>query len=384
MFVLGALGISEPRFLAVVFALVFSITVYEAAFEVARTLGQPRFVAASMILRAAFMVIFGSVVLWYGYGAFGLGLAVALAHVLASGPCLGTFFRLRPQRSVRDAALRILIYGWPLLLSFGISAVGQSIDRLILAHYAGPAALGPYGVVADVLRQSFTVCGDAIALSLVTLAKRHAKQDEEAAANLVLQKAFNVCLAAAAFGAAFFMVFGDFALNLILNQEFVASAHDLIPIFAISFAFITMRNFYFAQVIYFTEASYLELIVSILFLVISTILSLLLVPMYGAKGAAIALMSASIVSCFAFRIIGRRWYNLPIDRAGLGIMPAMAVLFVFAARALNDVIPGGTIALAINATVFALLGGFIIVRFGFFRALPGHTVAKNQDRAVAS
>ena len=61
-------------------------------------------------------------------------------------------------------------------------------------------------------------------------------------------------------------MFGDAVLRVVLQPEFIAPMRDLIPIFAVAFAFATMRSFYFAQVIYFTNASYLELVVALLFL----------------------------------------------------------------------------------------------------------------------
>ena len=114
-----------------------------------------------------------------------------------------------------------------------------------------------------------------------------------AATEITLRRAFNACLATAVFGAAFFIVFGDVLLRLVLKPDFVGPAHDLIPIFAVAFAFMTMRNFYFAQVIYFTHASYLDLMVSLLFVAVSTVLSLLLVPAYGPHGAKLVYVAES-------------------------------------------------------------------------------------------
>jgi O-antigen/teichoic acid export membrane protein len=363
-------GIFEPGFLVAVFALVCGITLYEAAFEVARTLLSVRSAALSMILRAVLIVAFGGASLWLGGGARGLAVAIALAHVLAAGPALSTFVDLHWSRGSRATALHILTYGWPLLLSFGVAAVGQSIDRLLLAHYLGTATLGPYGVVADMLRQSFMVLGETISLSLVTVAKSHANNGDDAATETTLLRAFNACLATAVFGAAFFVVFGDVLLRLVLQPEFVGPAHDLIPIFSIAFAFMTMRNFYFAQVIYFTRASYLDLMVAILFVVVSSALSLVLVPEYGPRGAAVALMVSSIVSCVAFMVLGRRWYALPVDFTALGVMPALAVLFVLGAHTAADFIPNGSAPLFVDGVVFALFGGFTVRRFGLLHATP--------------
>ncbi len=367
---LGGFGSFAPSFLVAVFALVCGTTVYEAAFEVARTLLNVRMAALSMILRALLTVAFGSTSLWLGGGARGLAIAVALAQVLAAAPSLASLSSFRWSHGTRAAALRILGYGWPLLLSFGVTAVAQSIDRLLLAHYLGAAALGPYGVVADVMRQSFTVVGEAITLSLVTIAKSHANKGDLHATNAALQRTFNACLAAAAFGAAFFIVFGDIALRAVLRPEFIAPTHDLVPIFAIGFAFMTMRNFYFAQVIYFTHASYLDLVVSVLFVVVSTTLSLVLVPGYGTYGAAVAPSVSCIISCLAFMLLGRRWYRLPVDFTALKVMPALAVFFVFGAYATVRFIPGGYVPVVLNALIFAVVGGFAIRRFDLLTEAP--------------
>jgi len=361
---LGLFGLFEPSFLIAVFGLVFGITVYEAAFEVARTLQNARGASLAMILRAALTVTFGSTSLYLGGGARGLAIAIAAAHIIAAAPALATFSRIRLSHSSRAASLHIIRYGWPLLISFGVSAVGQSIDRLLLAHYLGAAALGPYGVVADMLRQSFAVLGEAIILSLVTVAKQQSNQGHAEAAQNTLQKAFNACLAAATFGAAFFIVFGDLVLQAVLKPEFIAPTRDLIPIFAIAFAFATMRSFYFSQVIYFTNASYLDLVVSVLFLVVSTALSVLLVPAYGPHGAAVALMVASIFACLAFMVLGRRWYRMPIDLTALGVMPSLTILFVFGARITAGLVPGQSLPLVLDAVIFTVFSGYAIRHFG--------------------
>jgi exopolysaccharide biosynthesis WecB/TagA/CpsF family protein len=366
---LGVFGFFEPSFLFAVFALVCGMTIYEAAFEVARTLLNARGAALSMILRATLTVALGSTSLWFGGGARGLAIAIAAGHTLAALPSLATFSKFRFSDFSRGASLHIVSYGWPLFLSFGVTAIGQSIDRLLLAHYLGLAVLGPYGVVADILRQSFTVLGEAIILSLVTVAKQHANAGDRQATDKTLMLAFNACLAAATLGAAFFIVFGDVALQALLKPEFVAPTRGLIPIFAVGFAFMVMRSFYFGQVIYFSNASYLELVVSLLALVASMALSLTLVPEFGVHGAAIALMVSSIIGCIAFFALGRRRYRMPIDFIALGVMPSVATLFVFGAHTTAALFPSQFMRLCADAVAFAMLGIYVMRRFGLL-SLP--------------
>jgi peptidoglycan biosynthesis protein MviN/MurJ (putative lipid II flippase) len=137
-----------------------------------------------------------------------------------------------------------------------------------------------------------------------------------------------------------------------------------------------MRSFYFAQVIYFTNASYLELVVAVLYLGVSTALSLALVPLYGPRGAAIAMMVACVFACLAFMVLGRRWYLMPIDMSALIVMPALAALSVFAAHEIARLVSDHTLVLALDAAIFAVCGGFAIRHFGLLHLPSADVVAE--------
>lgn len=374
--VMALFGFLDPVFALAVLALLCGMTICEAASEVAKTRLDARSVALTMILRTCLTVVLGSSVLWLGGRAPGLAFAIGAAHLIAAVPCLKTLIGIRLSQSSRAAALKMIVYGWPLLLSFGVMAVGQSIDRLLLAHFSGAPTLGSYGAVADLLRQSFAVVGEAITLALIPIAKQHANDGDVAACNAALRTAFNACLSAAVFGAAFFMVFGDVLVHALLGSEFHADARDLILILATAFAFMTMRSYYFAQVIYFTHASHLELVISILFVLVSGILAVLLVPAYGATGAAAGLMVGHAVSCIAFMVAGRRYYRLPVDVAALGEIPLLAGLFVLASQAMDSVVANGGIRLASQAVLFLTLSALVVHRFGLLRSGPRAAIAR--------
>ena len=179
-------------------------------------------------------------------------------------------------------------------------------------------------------------------------------------------------------------MFGDAVLRVVLQPEFVAPMHDLIPIFAIAFAFTTMRNFYFAQVIYFTNASYLELVVALLYLGVSTALSVLLVPLYGPAARRPRLMVACIVACLTFMVLGRRWYRMPIDLTALAVMPALAGLFVFGAHAVAELVAAPTLVLLlIDAAIFAVCGGFAVRRFDLLELGVSRCRRRKRNGAVS-
>jgi O-antigen/teichoic acid export membrane protein len=355
-------GIAGFQFLGAVFVLVLSMAGYEALVEIARTRLRPGIVGLHMLLRAGFVIVFGVAALWVQGTAVALAVAVAAAHCCAAVPGI---FAIRDITFAPNAKVmrHFVIYGWPLLISFGVMAVGQSVDRLLLAHFGGAGALGPYGVVADLLRQAFMVVGESITMALVTVAKQHVNAGEVEAADGVLRNTFNACMATAAFGAVFFLIFGDVVVHILVGEEFYEPSRALIPMFAIGFAFMTMRSFYFAQVIYFSRASHLELVISLMFVATSAALAALLIPLKGATGAAIALMVAHIVTCLTFVVLGRRHYSMPVDRTGLVVITGFALLALLADYGVEHVITAPVPSLVAKAVVFAVFGGLAVLRF---------------------
>jgi O-antigen/teichoic acid export membrane protein len=362
----GLFGSVDAPFLAALFAMATGLTMFEAAIDVARTRLESGRVATSVLLRAVATLTIGvTAIAWEGT-ATALALAVAAANVLASLPCL---FRYIPyvwrQASVITAG-HLFRYGWPLILAFGVSALGQNIDRLFLGAWIGTRELGPYGAISDLIKQTFFVVGESISLAFVSLAKRSATAGDHAHAAAVLETAFTSLVAVAAFGAAFFLCFGPFIFTLVFGPDFARLAAGYFPILVLGNVFLTLRSFYFSQVIYFSESSRLELWVSTVTLAVSAALSALLIPRIGTLGAAISLLAGQATACVAFAIMGRRAYHLPVPiRRGLAIF-ALVGGFLLVAALVDRVAPTPLIAQAINVTLLAASALFAVRRFKLF------------------
>ena len=360
-------GFQDATFVAAVFAMVVGMTVYYSAFDAARIAVKTRITSLSMILRVALIVAFGIFALAKGGGAVGLAIAIMAAHFIAALPCWIAIGGFDPSQKSRAASRHILQFGLPLMLSFGALALGQNIDRVILAHFLGVSALGPYGAVSELIRQSFAVFGEAILFSMIATAKQHSNDGNIEASERMLRTAFNACLAIGTFGAAFFMVFGDLIVQIVLGPDFYGPVSNLIPIFAITYAFMMLGQYYFANVIYFTSASYLAAIFSVALVLISGTLSLLLVPFYGAKGAAISLLAAYMTSCLVLAVVSRRHYRMPIDFAGLAGISSLAVIFVSAAWILTRLVSNASLLAVSQIAVLLALAAYAVRRYDLLR-----------------
>jgi hypothetical protein len=60
---------------------------------------------------------------------------------------------------------------------------------------------------------------------------------------------------------------------------------------------------------------------------------------------------------------------MPIDLTALGVMPSLAILFVFGAHAAAGLVSGQSLPLLLDAGIFALCGGFAVHHFGLL-SLP--------------
>ena len=360
-----ALHIVSPRIAAAIVALAFGTTLFEGATEIARTRLKAAAVAMSVILRGILMLGLGGAVLTVSGDAMHLSLAVAAAYALSSIPAAATVVPLMPGRGSRAEALRLIAYGWPLVLSFGIAALAQVVDRLIIVKTIGPEHLGAYGAIADFLKQSFVVFGEALALSLISIAKREARAGGMEAATAVLCDAARAMAAVAAFGAAFYLNFDGIVVSILLGPDYRDQARALAPVLILASVLMMFRAYYFGQIIYFTDSSRLEAVASTATLATVTVLSLALIPHLGVAGAAIAFAAGQAAACLVF-VLGA-------NRRGSGL-PAMPL-------PLADVAGIAAIALAtglVPAALSWLPGGegapiqilrFIILTLGFLAAV---------------
>ncbi|GLS45046.1 lipopolysaccharide biosynthesis protein [Methylobacterium brachythecii] len=337
----AVLGFIDPRFAAAIVAATVGITLFEGMNEIARTRLAAEAVAMSVVSRGVLVLALGSAALAYTGDALDLVLAFGLANALAAIPAaLSVWPQIRGGRGSLTEARRLLAYGWPLVISFGIAALAQTIDRLIIGKTIGTEDLGAYGAIGDFLRQSFVVFGESIALSMISIAKRDARGGGMEAANPVLRDAARALTLIGAFGAVFFLTFDDVVVSILLGPSYRASAMAVAPYLIVASICMMFRAYYFGQVIYFNGSSTLDAVASGALLATTGGLSLLLIPHYGVKGAAIALAAGQAVACLVYIVAGKGRIQMPVPVLDIVTIVACALL-AYAATAALDLVAGG-------------------------------------------
>jgi O-antigen/teichoic acid export membrane protein len=359
-------GLVTAGRLTAILLLVVAFAIYDAAHEMGRSQLKAEGVALTTMSRAVLMLALGTAAIYFIGTAMSLVAAVAIAHLLAVLPLARDVLPHMRGGIRRDVAVRFLTYGWPLILAFGLISLGQNLDRLMLEHWTGVEAVGAYGAVGNVIKQSFTVVSEGIAGAYIAIAKRAAADGNDAQATDVLRQAFRAFMATAAFGVAAFLAVGDYAIAMLVGGRFWDPVAGVVPLLLAASVLMIFRMYYFGQVIFFGKSSRLELVVSVADVASVGLAGLVLIPRFGIAGAAAALLCGQLVGCLTYAIAGRRLYTMPVSIPDvLGIGGCAAAGFA-ACKVANHFIPVRGASFALDLILLGLAFIVAIKRYDLF------------------
>lgn len=347
-------GWTDPPMALAVFVIVAGLAAYDAFHEIARTRLQARTVAIGVVIRSVLILLLGVTALKIFSTPLALAIAFGAAHW---GGALALGFGLVNVKKVpwsAEAAERLWHSGRPLIPAFAVDSFGLQFDRLILARHAGFADVAPYGAVSDFIRQILIVGSEAISGAYMALARSDAVNGRQEAARLVLGQAFRAYSMLTAFAASFVMFFGDHVLSLMFGNSIAEAVHPILFLIVMTNAIMVFRAYYFAQILFVENGSRLMLIANASHAVMTAFLSLVLIPHYGAAGAAFSLMMGHFVALLVYVWSWRGLYVTKLPYADTAAI-ALSALAAFAIMtALKTSTGGGLLTDMANILVFSI------------------------------
>lgn len=341
-----------------------STALFDVLTEVCRTRLEAGRAALSVILKAALVLAFGTLALLMDRSALALAFGIAAAHLVASIPAAITLGRLLGGRPSWSHMRKLLTFGWPLMLSFGIGSFAQGIDRFFLASVEGAAVIGAYGALSDLVRASFVILADSVGLSTIPLAKRLFSEGDRAGTERTLGQAFRIMMVIGVFMTAGFIAFGPLMLPIIFPATFLQGADSLLPVIVLGAFLLVMRNLYLAQIIYFTRSSWMELASALILTFVNLGLCALLIPPLGALGAAWAFLGGQAVSAAFFLAASPKNFHMPTPlRPTLGVL-AVGVALIVACEAIRAAGLGLAATLGLELLLFAAAFAATLYAFG--------------------
>jgi O-antigen/teichoic acid export membrane protein len=352
-------GLLSAGMAAAMVAMLAGLAVFEGALVISRTRLQAGLGSLALVLRPAFVLVFGVVALTINETADALVLSIGLANAAAGAPVLFQLRAFRHRRPDWKLARRYLTFGWPLVISSGTIILGQYAERFVLAGAVSPADLGRYGAIGDVIRQTLIVPAEAITMSMFSFAKRAYSEGDGMASESAVQAAYVGLLAIVLFGGTFFLIFGADILTLLLGPEFREGVHQLVPLFVLGYGLLVLRVSYFSQAIFFGCPPRADLLSGAAVLLLTVAITAAAAPSVGVAAGAIGVTVGQLAGC-AVLLVAYRRTALPVPMKPTLIL-LIAASFCLAAAYLVEAQNWPVSAeKAIVATLFGLVGTGVV------------------------
>jgi len=205
---------------------------------------------------------------------------------------------LRIATQQAGSGFGVLLRGSVVVVSAQFLQMGQSaVDTILLTTWKIPVALiGDYNSVGR-LTQAGALPFVALIYSLAPMYVKH-MSDHDTEQITDLERRFRICLLVVGIvGAIMIATIGPQLLEFVRGRQ-IPTAHQLAPIFAISYLLIALHNSYTAILVY-AGATYLYLVTYALGFIGTLVSATVLIPRYGTIGSAWSEVTGLVIILFA-------------------------------------------------------------------------------------
>lgn len=213
------------------------------------------------------------------------------------------------------------LFSYPLIPRSIIGLVYSSFDKIMLNRYTGLTSVGYYTFGAK-FANLVKAATDSVGRAWTPFFMNKAQENSQEAQNAIIRHFYEIAF--------FFMMLGlgviyfsEEMIKLLTTKEFYPSMY-VVPIY-VYFRLAAIIDFLGVNQVLFAEKMQYRLFASIISVILNIILNILLIPEYGAIGAAIATAIAVFGSSIFCLYFGQRVYPLPIR---LRELVGMFILFI--------------------------------------------------------
>lgn len=254
-----------------------------------------------------------------------------------------------------DIARNLLAFGLPLVLNFVSYWILQFSDRYLLSLFASLAETARYAVPYTLGSAVSVLVIGPFTLAWPTTMFAIAKRKDAAKVFMLVFRWFSIFLLFAAFGLS---LVGTFLLDRLFPVTY-HSAGLLIPVVAVSIVFYGIY-FVFMVGANLERKTWLTAVFTTLAALVNLVVNLVLIPHYGAMGAASSTLIAYIVLAFVAYVINQRLYPIPFE-IGRFIIALFVGAGLYVGSSILVLSQSTYVAWGIYAGALALYGGCLAI-----------------------
>jgi len=329
---------------------------YKLVQEQRRATGQVKSAALMEIALSVGGLILALILIKLGLG----GGAILLASGLVAGLCFWLMGRTDRQDARQGqfdpkSAQAYMAYGWPVALSLILSLVIMSTDRWLIAYFLSETEVGAYhaaySIAFRVLDVLFIWIGMAAGPAMIHAYETGSSDDFNQLAKHQIGLSWALGLPACA---GLIMVAPALA-ELLIGESLRSQSVDLIAPIAIGALLSGLMTYYSLQAFTLAKKTKTLNLVILVPALANIILNLVLIPVHGLMGAALATLLSFLLGFVISVLWGQRLVRLPLDlsnlsKASFGCLAMVGVLVIVPK-------PGGVLELILLGSIGVIIYG---------------------------
>jgi O-antigen/teichoic acid export membrane protein len=263
-----------------------------------------------------------------------LSAGFAGANIGVAAFCLISFRHDLPRVVLDRMVVRsILTYAGPIVPLTALQSLIPLTERYVIQFVAGPAAVGVYAAVQNLVQQPINMLASAVALAAFPIVMSSAELQGHSAAQARIREAGVYLLALGLPAVCGIIALRSEIVSVLLGEKFHAGAVAIVPWMAISVLLLNLKYHYFDLAFHVTR----RLVLQVATLLPTTLLMAALIyglfGLWGLQGAAAGACLASAGALAASWIAGRRALTIPhaireLGRIAVSAGAMSAVLWV--------------------------------------------------------
>jgi O-antigen/teichoic acid export membrane protein len=207
---------------------------------------------------------------------------------------------------------QIIVNGSPLSINYGISALMNNIDKLIVIQLVGKEIGGIYSLIIDLVRQAVMIVMEAVNLAAYPNVVREFTSKGAVSAISKMKIVLKLLVLSGGGTVLMFCIFAGFIGKEVLGSGYAAGALILMPIIALATLLRGMKVYYFDQAFQLTMHNSSLMINATISLFAMIIIYFIFTKYEGMEMAAYANLTTFFTAMLLSLVTGRRFLKLSI------------------------------------------------------------------------
>jgi len=310
--------ITESYYLPLLFIAII-LGIYNLLIHLANIVQRPFIYGGLTTIRAIFSLLTTVTLIQYfetnvisaviGF-SFGFLMSILLFIVYFNKQLMNLYSNKKNENS-KQFILTLFRYGVPLSFTYLAIMIISTSDRLMLGKMSEITQVAAYSTAYDLTQQTVGVLMSILFLAFFPKILNAYSEQLTDTVKLLMQKLSTLLLIICIFISIIFLIASAGIAKIMFGEEFISLASNIMPIIAIAVAIGGYKGYYIDIIFQLHKRTDIQLIITLFMAIVNILINIILIPKYGAIGAAISTLVAFLLGSVLSWIYSRKLLFIP-------------------------------------------------------------------------